>query len=79
MQQTQQCGIWAVDRYHYSKIYVQAMNSTNTLGQSLSKFPYLAEPIQEAGFARWTNTNFYRTSYNDMHVSVRPPINNRLP
>lgn len=55
------------------------MNSTNTLGQSLSKFPYLAEPIQEAGFARWTNTNFYRTSYNDMHVSVRPPINNRLP
>jgi len=42
----------------------------NALGASLSKFPHLGEPIREDNFVRWTNNNFYRTSYSDMNSKV---------
>lgn len=32
--------------------------------------PKRANPIGEQQFFRWTNKNFYRTSYNDMRVKV---------
>lgn len=32
--------------------------------------PKKANPIGEQQFFRWTNKNFYRTSYNDMRVKV---------
>jgi len=42
----------------------------SALRESLTKFPYLQEPIHEDGFLKWTSLHHYRTSYNDMQVSV---------
>ncbi len=42
----------------------------STLVERCVKVPYLAEPIQENNFFRWSGPNFYRTSYNDMRAKV---------
>lgn len=37
-----------------------------------------AKPVTEDVFSKWSNNNFYRTSYHDMYTKVRFEIKNLL-